>query len=68
MTFLFFFIFIGAAFAADRIKANRDAKEAGEEGEDEGKSNMMQVDFNAIELYRELVREKQGEKAANEAE
>ena len=29
---------------------------------------MMHVDFNAIELYRELVREKQGEKASNDAE
>ena len=28
----------------------------------------MSVDFNAIELYRELVREKQGEKAANDQE
>ena len=29
---------------------------------------MIHVDFNAIELYRELVKDKQGEKAANEAE
>jgi len=58
LTFIFFFIFIGAAFTADRIKANNDKKKREDAGEEDDKSGIMHVDFNAIELYRELVREK----------
>ena len=35
------------------------------DGEDP-KNDLVHVDFSAIELYRELVKEKQGEKAATE--
>jgi len=68
VTFGLFFVFIGLAFGADKwadIQRKKEDEEAGKEPE---KSTLMNVDFNAIELYRELVREKQGEKATNEAE
>jgi len=68
ITFLLFFVFIGLAYAADRAKAASDKKKAIEDGEDPSKSGVVHVDFSAIELYRELVKDKQGEKVTNEAE
>jgi high-affinity Fe2+/Pb2+ permease len=65
ITFLFFFVFIGAAYAADRYKAKSEEKQKMLDGEDP-KDALVHVDFSAIELYRELVKEKQGEKAVNE--
>lgn len=66
VTFGFFFVFIGAAFLADRLKARSEKNKKLMEGDDNGGLN--QADFTAIEMYRELIKEKQGEKAANEDE
>lgn len=38
------------------------------EGEPDDKAGIIHVDFTARELYRELVKEKQGEKTTNEAD
>lgn len=54
LTFVFFFILIVIAFGADRYKASQ---EKGEEGEalDDGK---LFIEFSALEIYRELIKEK----------
>ena len=65
VTFGFFFVFIGMAFAADRLKAASEKKKELMEGTD---NELKQADFTAIELYRELIRDKQGEKPTNEDE
>lgn len=67
VTFSFFFVFIAAAFAADKWRESQEKKRKLEEGEElDAKPNTINVDFSAIELYRELMREKQGEKVTNE--
>jgi len=47
------------------MKAASDRKKREEEGEEDPQG--MVHDFTAIELYREMVREKQGEKATTPA-
>jgi len=65
ITFSFTFVFVGLAFMADRYNTNAEKKRKLEAGEELDKSGYMNAEFNAIELYRELVKEKQGEKAAS---
>ena len=68
VTFGMFFVFIGAAFAADRVKASQEKKKELMEGNDMENMGIKAADFTAIELYRELIKDKQGEKAANAEE
>lgn len=68
MTFGFTFVLVGAAFAADKYNQAKEKRRKLEAGEEDDQQAMMHVDFTAIELYRELVREKQGEKAATKAD
>lgn len=68
VTFGFFFVFIGAAFAADRFKASQEKKKELMEGNDMENMGIKAADFTAIELYRELIKDKQGEKAATAEE
>ena len=66
ITFGFTFVFVGAAYGADRYKATQDAKKEDEEG---SQAQMLQnADWTAIEMYRDLVKEKQGEKAGSKEE
>ena len=50
------------------MNAAAEKKRRQEAGEEEERPAAMHADFSAIELYRELVREKQGEKATSDAE
>jgi hypothetical protein len=68
VTFALFFVFIGAAFTADRIGAAREKKRKEDAGEFDEQAAHMSADFTAIDLYRELVKEKQGEKAKSNEE
>ena len=54
LTFVFFFILIAIAFGMDRYKASQSK---GEEGEalDDGK---LFIEFSALEIYRELIKER----------
>lgn len=56
LTFLFFFVLILFAWRADVYKSNKDKLL---KGEDEG--SMMVVEFQAIDIYRDLIKEKKGE-------
>lgn len=62
ITFSFFFVFIIAAFAADRWKAHNDKKNSLIEGEEipvgGDHSGLSQNDWTAIEMYRDLVKDK----------
>jgi len=64
VTFAFFFILIGTAYAADRWKAYRDSKE----GDGEEENLIQQADWTALEMYKNLIADKKGEKAANDEE
>jgi hypothetical protein len=66
VTLAFFFAFVGAAFAADRWKAAIEKKRKLMDGEEDEDENAQVVDWTAIEMYRELVKDKQGEKVTND--
>jgi len=68
ITFGFFFVFIAAAFAADRYKAYQKSKQVLNDGEEPEENVIMQADWTALEMYRDLVKDKQGEKATSKEE
>lgn len=59
ITLTFFFLLIGMAYAADRYNQSKQNKEE--------ESNKLVVEFSAIEIYKELINEKKGEHAENDA-
>ena len=67
LTFIFFFLLIGFSYSADKYKANQVAKEKNLlDGEGEGDNAISTIEFSALEIFRELVKEKQGDKAQSE--
>lgn len=56
MTLFFFFLLIGTAYAADRYKAHQVSRE-GTLLEDDSQPF---TEYSAIEIYKELLEEKQG--------
>ena len=56
LTFAFFFVLIGAAFGADRYTQSQEENNKLISGEKEEKLEVFE--FSAMEIYRELVREK----------
>ena len=65
LTFVFFFVLLGTAFAADRYNASRTGEGDGE-GDPLAEGNDLVIEFSALEIYRELIKEKQGEKPVDE--
>lgn len=55
VTFVLFFVLLGLAFGADKYKEIQDAKNKVEE-EDSGPV----IEYNAFEIYKELINEKNG--------
>ena len=57
LTFVYFFILIALAFAADRWRSKQEEEEKRLNGDD--KEEKMEIfEFSAMEVYRELVKEK----------
>lgn len=59
LTLIFFFILIISAFAADKYREKNEAKNKVLNGEEEEDKPVIQ--YQAIEIYRELINEKKGE-------
>lgn len=57
LTFVFFFILIGLAFGADKYNAIKQAKL--KEGKEEDDKPV--IEFEPVQIYRELINEKKGE-------
>jgi len=66
LTFIFFFILIGTAFGMDKYKAMQVAAEKIANGDKKGDDDAPLIAYSAIEIYRELIDEKQGVKEINE--
>jgi len=61
LTLSFFFLLIGSAYAADRYKAHQDAQETTLLEDDQPFS-----EWSALEIYKELIEEKQGNGPSSE--
>ena len=67
LTFCFFPLLLGLAFGADRYNASRTkGEEDAGEGDPLAEGNDLVIEFSALEIYRELIKEKQGEKPVDE--
>jgi len=70
LTFIFFFVLIGSAFGMDKYKAmqvDKEKKLQMKEGEVEEDDNAPVIEYTPVEIYKELISEKQGVTAADEA-
>lgn len=56
ITFIMFFILICMAFGADKYHASKNP-----EGDAAGEQEKLFAEFTAVEIYRELIREQQGQ-------
>jgi len=63
LTLLFFFLLIGSAYAMDRYKAHQVAQDTTLLEDDQPFS-----EWSALEIYKELIEEKQGNTPSNEAQ
>lgn len=66
LTLFFFFLLIGMAFAADKYNRIKQEAEALAKGEKE--ENKPMIEYAAVEIYRELISEKNGETAKTKEE
>ena len=66
LTLVFFFVLIGLAFAADKYKSIQDAKKEALNGVTH--ENKPQIEYQAVEIYRELINEMNGHTAKDESE
>jgi len=62
LTFVFFFVLVGLAWACDRFKERQMQKLKGKEVE-----NSPVIEYSAVEIYRELIDDKQGRNPTTEA-
>ena len=58
LTLFFFFLLIGTAWAADKYKENQVAQEKANTGISE--DNKPVIEYSAVDIYRELINEKNG--------
>ena len=66
VTFFMFFILIGTAYAADKWRRTKEEKEKLLNGGESKERPGDRFEFTPMEVYRELIKEKSGVKAATE--
>lgn len=64
LTFLYFFVLIGFAYAADKYTAKQNEKEEGAAGP---KANVAVIEYSAYEIYKDLIIEQRGNAPQDEA-
>ncbi len=67
LTFLFFFALIIMAFLADKYKASKEHEQKLLNGEKDDDDKPV-IEFQALEIYRELINEKKGEASKDPTE
>ena len=66
LTFIFFFVLLGLAFAADKYNESRNKEKDGEGDDLVEEDGRITIGYSALEIYRELFAEKKGEKAVDD--